>query len=282
MMEFYINLPSNSSKKYFQDNTLSHYRTHLPRRIDLEGDWQVGLTELVYNSHSTKFVHEEYGNENVLQLKDGDSIEIINFPAKEYKSVNEFLDTLFSQVKNNHLGQKAVEAAMKAFRVVYNEPHKYTPYSGKGKSNVLIHNNEKIQFEMMHFDSVLTLVRQLDSRVKNENLRTQIMSAALGYLVDKLNYFHDANMNNPNSNLCFLYLNVINPVISGDVLANTLRVVELKPKGGSTIFNPVYYHSVNLKNFQTLELEMRYDTGEYVNFYPSSQPTLAVLHFKRR
>ncbi len=41
--DFYLTLPSNASMKMYPDNTLAHYITNLPQRIDLTGEWECGL-----------------------------------------------------------------------------------------------------------------------------------------------------------------------------------------------------------------------------------------------
>ena len=46
--DFYLTLPSNASMKMYPDNTLAHYITDLPRRIDLTGEWECGLAEIQY------------------------------------------------------------------------------------------------------------------------------------------------------------------------------------------------------------------------------------------
>ena len=45
---FYITLPSESSKKLFPDNTSSEYTVRLPRWVDLNGPWEIGLHSLAY------------------------------------------------------------------------------------------------------------------------------------------------------------------------------------------------------------------------------------------
>ena len=46
--DFYMTLPSNASMKTHPDNTLTHYITALPQRIDLTGEWECGLAEFQY------------------------------------------------------------------------------------------------------------------------------------------------------------------------------------------------------------------------------------------
>ena len=46
--DFYLTLLSNASMKMYPDNTLAHYITDLPQRIDLSGEWECGLAEIQY------------------------------------------------------------------------------------------------------------------------------------------------------------------------------------------------------------------------------------------
>ena len=48
MTHFYLTLPSNSSMKYYPDNTLTHYTTRLQLPMELSGDWEVALTEITF------------------------------------------------------------------------------------------------------------------------------------------------------------------------------------------------------------------------------------------
>ena len=42
--QFYVTLPSNTEK----DDTASNFRVKLPNHIKLEGEWEVGLAEIIY------------------------------------------------------------------------------------------------------------------------------------------------------------------------------------------------------------------------------------------
>ena len=48
MNHFYVTLPSDSSIKYYPNNTVAHFTTKLPHRIRLDGDYEVGLAEFIY------------------------------------------------------------------------------------------------------------------------------------------------------------------------------------------------------------------------------------------
>ena len=46
MSRFYLTLPSNSSMKYYPENTVAQFTTKLNNMIELDGDWEVGLAEI--------------------------------------------------------------------------------------------------------------------------------------------------------------------------------------------------------------------------------------------
>ena len=49
MMEsFYVTLPSNSSMDLYPENTISHFKVHLKEQLQLLGEWEVGMTELLF------------------------------------------------------------------------------------------------------------------------------------------------------------------------------------------------------------------------------------------
>ena len=64
MSQFYITLPSNSSQTFFPDNTVTKYATQLQSAVSLDGEWEMGLSEIMFiknwfNVHSktdTNFV----------------------------------------------------------------------------------------------------------------------------------------------------------------------------------------------------------------------------------
>ena len=46
--QFYITLPSDSNMEYYPDNTMVKFTTKSSEAVDLNGDYEVGLTEIIY------------------------------------------------------------------------------------------------------------------------------------------------------------------------------------------------------------------------------------------
>ncbi len=50
-MSFYVDLLSNASANYYSNKTLSHFSNFLPEQINLNGDWEVALTEIYHPNY---------------------------------------------------------------------------------------------------------------------------------------------------------------------------------------------------------------------------------------
>jgi len=60
MSHFYLTLPSNSSMKYYPDNTLAQFKTRLLSTIDLTGDWECGLSEIIYSNSWMSIARDQW------------------------------------------------------------------------------------------------------------------------------------------------------------------------------------------------------------------------------
>ena len=48
MNQFYLTLPSDSSSKFYPENTTACFKTKLSERIELDGEYEVGIAQLIY------------------------------------------------------------------------------------------------------------------------------------------------------------------------------------------------------------------------------------------
>jgi hypothetical protein len=65
MNHFYLTLPCDSSMSSFPRNTIAQYNTKLLERIQLEGNYEVALVELLYQ----QTFHYVYNNDESLYLE---------------------------------------------------------------------------------------------------------------------------------------------------------------------------------------------------------------------
>ena len=59
MGDFYVTLPSDASMDVFPNNAVTSYNTRLARALNLEGEWEVALTEITYSTTWTNVTSDE-------------------------------------------------------------------------------------------------------------------------------------------------------------------------------------------------------------------------------
>ena len=101
--EFYVTLPSNSSMQYFPDNKTSNFVTKLPRTLQLDGEWEAGLAEIVY-PHTWYNIRE---GKNSVEIYAPDNLYLV-FKTVEYsiqpgyyKKVQDVIDAFYKAGLNN-------------------------------------------------------------------------------------------------------------------------------------------------------------------------------------
>lgn len=235
---FYLTLLSNSSIQYFPDNVTTRFSTKLPKSIKLEGEWSVGVVEFQYPC--TMFTVQNH--ENVVYIKkemlmpEQEKPSLVYYkthiPATNYDDINQILTAL------NNIG-------------------------------------EKIKFR---YDEISKFVSVM---VKDESIKSLTLTAKLGF---QLGFEPNRNLVENGSGKCpanlhlglpsqlFVYCDIIEPQIVGDVMTPLLRIIPLDPANyiyGANkmhVFSPPHYLSVMRREFDTIEVDIRSSTGQKIPF----------------
>ena len=94
MSRFYVTLPSNSSMECYPGNTVARYTTKLADKIELEGDWEVGLAEISFPSALDNVISDRcYYN---LYINDSVTRKIV-LPPGNHKRVYTLIDALHKE-----------------------------------------------------------------------------------------------------------------------------------------------------------------------------------------
>lgn len=248
---FYLTLLSNSSMEYFPDNTTTLFSTKLPKPIILEGSWCIGVVEFQYPC--TMFTVQEH--ENVIYI------------TKRMLMPNE---------KNPSL--------------VYYKTHiPATNYDNINHILVALNNiKEKIKFrydELSKFVSVSVTDESITSITLSPKLCLQLGFEPSRNLVTKGLGKCPANLHLGLPSQLFVYCDVIDPQIVGDVMTPLLRIIPLDPSkyiyGANKmhVFSPPHYLRVMRREFDTIEIDIRTSTGQKI---PFQFGTVCIkLHFQK-
>ena len=259
----------------FPENTLTHYVTKLPDRFDL-GEWEVGLSEIQhpisrYNVSKEDVQLEMY---HVDSSSGAAAVHDVSPPPGHYDS----LDALVKQI-NATIASK--ESKKNLFRFSYNEiSKKITITFGPDAKlpTVLVMSKmfaELAGFSLADVKSVLSEHEEREKKTttggKSKELRTAILLAL--NVCDLQRSFYSL----------FVYCDVVEHVVVGDVKAPLLRTVNITGKEGLTvnrIFQTVQYVPVKRKQFSTIKIDIRDDTGRPVPFQHGK--VIVTLHFRRK
>lgn len=315
--QFYVTLPSNASLKTFPENTVTQYTTLLPQRMELEGDWEVGLTEFSYpvswynigKGEFFQIIANSTGNYSVMSLvtrlngkkelerRDETMTADIgegrmNISDGHYGSAKELLDEMKSVWTEYWVGEKNELLQSKVIILPLSEKHRVpgaTRLSYVERATLARDDEEivpSIEPNSLRFDfnekthrAKFTL-----TSMKHELVLTEKLSDILAVRKrNGLRYESEAEVDvNRARHTIFVYSDVVADSIVGDVRAPLLRSAIVRGSYGENVretFAKVMYLPVKSNHFQTIRVSIKTETGDLVPFnYGNS---CVVLHFRR-
>lgn len=272
MAQFYLTLPSNSSAKYFPDNTLTHFVTKLHSSVSLTSDWEVGLSEISFPK--TWYNIEKNGGWITVACGGYSSPEIgtmhsytseVRVPAGYYESVadvvreiNKTLSKIIPLYVVNPMVWKEENNGMPVLK--YHE--------GTKRVHFQMSRNQSISLS----PTLMTILgvgnKQNPSVAKQED--TYTWTASRGSDISR------------GLNSIFLYCDICEHVPIGDTRAPLLRIVDTKGNHGDTI-NHIYDHPryvpIQKKQFESIECLINDDLGMKVPF--QSGKVIVTLHLRQ-
>ncbi|GFY40917.1 uncharacterized protein F54H12.2 [Trichonephila inaurata madagascariensis] len=251
-MYFYVTLPSDSSMNFFPENKISHFKTQLPSPVYLNGEWEVGLSKIIY-PHSWLNVNE---TNNCFLSKVGDGN--ISSTVKRTIDVGCY-ETMFDIISAVQL---TLRKNPNRFTINYNKATKRVKITAVQGSSLLLENlGELLEFKR---NAIIT------GNMKSE-------------------FFADAWSN---FSVFYVYSDLISPQIVGDTQAPLLRIVQTKEQDGEMIsqycvcvcvcvcdrpqYLPLVRHS-----FQTIQAELRLNSGDFVLFERGTQTVIQDGQWKQ-
>lgn len=250
---------SNSSVDYFPENKTTHFVTKLPKRLNLRGNWAVALLDIhVPLNFQTLPKEDEKRCVTFGRTLDGhESVTKFYIFPGIYTDLKDLIHEINDYGKESHL-----EFILK--------PGSYTVVR-KSCENVTCN------YVQHKFDLCMTLKKilgfQPDRILSNEILNGEIWSD------------FPANLNASLPNNLFIYADICQPYMTGDICSKLLRNVALDHAlcaYGRTLsanFSQPIYVPLLTTSFETIEILIRDGAGEKV---PIDHGLLSLtLRFKR-
>lgn len=246
---FYLTLPSNASSKVYPNNTVAHYFTVLPTRLNLSGEWEAGLCEIHfprtwYNIGRLDGVLTVYTDIHSSEEK-GARVSIAAGNYSDPRMIVSAIEEVIRKSEKQHLSLN------------YDTFLQRISITLKPKTRLAMSDTLRDIFGFMH--SVL------------ENIETTEKTYTAPLAADT-----DRGIKG-----LYVYTDVIQPRVVGDTRVRLLRVVPIQGAQGQMVavnFQNIHYVNVLYKEFDTIEIYITDDTGEIVPF--ESGKLVVTLHFR--
>jgi hypothetical protein len=246
---FYITLPSNASMDIYPNNMKSNFQVRLPRTLYLNSRYEVALSEMQFPV-SWKTFNKETSYVIYIKNMEIDEKHMVMLPFSHFDNIHELLHSINETIKRG--------IARKEWSGI---PHFYC---NEVKQRIRIRMPENIAvFFSDEMCELLGLPQQ--TWFKNFFPATREYDVSRG--------FHSL----------YVYCNVCQPQIVGDVYAPLLRSVSNIGRRGEHVtksFTDPHYIAVTDRQVDVIEINIRNDTGELVPF--TSGKVVCKLHFRQR
>jgi len=257
MSRFYLTLPSNSSMDYYPQNTVAQYTTKLNSSIELDGEWEVGLTEISFPINIENVARREcFFKISTSSYPHSNRVKI-TLPSGHYTTFEEVATALRREQMNRLPRVPPVND------VSVNDVPVYFTYDA---------NVDRVKMLIMEpfcVDFSPALARLMGFR------HSTIYCVSPWLAEDKMDF---------GSTVCsiYVYCDLVEHIPVGDTKAPLLRIVNRKSDGDENVhetYNPVMYVPLQKKCFDSVEINMMTDAGVSVPF--NSGKSFVVLEFRR-
>ena len=294
MSTFYITLPSNSSMEYFPNNTLSNYVTKLPQPFDLKGEWEVGLSEIQFPI--TWYNLNE--NESRLHVTMYDDTQqfiqaFVSPPIGHYEHPN----VLIKQI-NEAIAK--IELFTRAIRFSYNEISRKITITFDKKTIAMASLKmskglaDLLGFEYSKFDNIVKPIKEKSSTgmQSRSDLANNVVETLFELPDEQVELIPFNSYSYTGSKVCdlqrgfyslYVYCDIVEPTVVGDVKVPLLRCVNISGKHEETvdrIYETVHYVPLHRKQFDSIDINIRDDTGRSVPFQRGK--VIVTLHFRMK
>lgn len=278
MNNFFVDLVSNASMKFYPDNTLAKFTNKLTPPLELDGEWEVAISEIFYPhkiedptySLSMLFVDPLEGKiEKTIQCKN-----FVIPPNSKGEDIVKILNDCITREVENILKEVPEDLSWMGFPSFHiSDEGKFVFKVGladifDGKSRIVstfvyFHTEDPSFYKMLGFNDRSFLKK--------------------GQLPKETNRAENVYFPVSRSHLIFIYTDIIREHFVGDALSPVLRVVPLQQKDEMTMCNlsfpNLYYFKLKSNYIDTINILILDETGAKVRFGPGR--VLINLHFRK-
>jgi len=252
MTHFHVTLPSDNSLDTYPDNSASRFTVKLPDRVELNGDYEVGLAELMYPHTWFNFDNFDERFHVFIRLRTGQINKYV-FKSGYYSdgmelalALNQQISKVLTEVDHpNPIVRFSFDPSSLRMSLIHNS------------RNFIIFSNNFLEY--LGFHKIFTL------NLKTATVASEIFDVHRGL------------------NLMYVYCDVAAYSVVGDIETPLLRVCNTSGNDGDivrTTFTHPHYVPVSRSEFQTIEINISDELGRPIHFMHGK--ALVTLHFRER
>ena len=314
---FVITLPSNASMQTYTKNRPSNYVVQLPNYVDLSGNWEVAATDIQFSHEwynlpkdyvlGVNVYHREQKHTPRNSFDTPQDIELNRWREQEPWGTTDQEKFKYRAVmvkRGNYtsfreLGQHICGLITAAVTEVYPEPFKvdYVYDATKKTAEFIPKAGFVIRFSTQSHDLMKILGIESTQQIFVGGKTTPSLyfygtmpitvfaGSVKDYSKDKITTANAVPEDLPDLRTIFVYSDIADYQIVGDVKAQLLGVVPVNNRPGERTnwtFNPPMYSSVATNSFNSIKIWLTDHCGEEVKFSNTSDFIVARLHFKPR
>lgn len=247
-MSFFVTLPSNASMKLFPGNIIGNYTTKLHDSIELEGEWEVGLAEILFPI--TWLVRKPL--KISITPHNNDNAETFEIKFKPHETLTDIA------LKMSNFYNK------KGLYITFTNDETRNRFSFRFNKNLI----SKIQME-----------KDLANLLGFSRHEYSLLEQSVGLDGDVEQDFEGLGT-------FLIYTDIIKHQFIGDANAKVLRVVALDQELGkkyqyiNKIYDIPHYVPLERNNIEMINICLKDLQGETVSF--ESGKVVVKLHFRRK
>jgi hypothetical protein len=280
MDSFYYTLQSNASLDCYPSNTCTNFKVRLLQRMNLHGEWVVGLAEIHF---PIKFLPRGEKRKN-------EEAEEEEPPEKRKKDEEESPDVVPQAVVSGVVDLRSKRSiSLSEPPVIYHGEGIGPKLPPDNRDQTILTLNKKVQELAENIKKMQLNLKDVTNTTGEEILQLKQMSdcwqhnyVSMSKLIHQDVNHLNAKMNAPK--YLYVYCSVAELELVGDRYGPFLRVVRIPPlqMTGETKdkdwVNP-HYKKVSTRDCDTLEVDIRDEKGRPVSF--AKGVVIVTLHFKK-
>jgi hypothetical protein len=305
--QFYVTLPSNASMQTYPTNSVSDYKTLLPSRVELTGNYEVGLVDFSY-----PVSWHNVGPNEFFQIK-AYSLVRPTVDMESTENSKSFADIGEGPMAISEGHYRSGEALFEHIRSVWNDYWFEKKHALHERGDLIRPNSEKIvvpsgtyltyeqrtklvradehvvasvdqnSVYMQYNDKTNKMTFQLKHAGHSLHLSTKLRDILAIYYRTGKQYVSETEVDvNRAGHTFFIYCDLVADSTVGDVMAPLLRTTATRGKYGENvkeIFNRPMYLPLKTNHFDTIGISIKTETGDAVPFTFGN--SLVTLHFRR-